>query len=227
MILTFRPIDRWPEGWQQPKTRKPNPFRSTYAQTLDDLDRELEYLRARDAFMQVDATSADVRLDGQLRANAKVNHPGVILTIDTRDHGVLVYPCDTFESRYHSDGPSWQVNLRAIAGGLEALRKVERYGIADRGQQYAGFGALPPATAMGAAMTVEAAALLLANTANQAFGEDWCDPQALVDEAPDQAEIVRGAYRDAVKVAHPDAGGDAELFRDLTAARDLLLGDAS
>jgi hypothetical protein len=38
--------------------------------------------------------------------------------------------------------PSWQDNLRAIALGLEALRKVERYGIANRGEQYAGWAQL-------------------------------------------------------------------------------------
>jgi hypothetical protein len=211
VILSFRPIDQWPDGWRSAKVRKPNPFRSTYRDTLKLLDFELDKLQARDAFLQVDAEPRDLRLDGQLRAAARVNHPGVILTIDTRRHGVLVYPCDTFEGRYSDDPPDWQINLRAIAQGLEALRKVERYGIADRGQQYAGFGALPPARAMGAAMTVEEAGRLLAD---EAWGPD-VDPQEAIDD-------LDGAYRAAVKRHHPDVGGDPAMFRRLTDARDLI-----
>lgn len=39
--------------------------------------------------------------------------------------------------------PHWQDNVRAIALGLEALRKVDRYGIGKRGEQYVGWRALP------------------------------------------------------------------------------------
>jgi hypothetical protein len=38
----------------------------------------------------------------------------------------------------------WEHNVRAIALGLEALRAVDRHGITRRGEQYAGFKALPP-----------------------------------------------------------------------------------
>lgn len=210
-VLTFRPIDVWPEGWKDPgRRRKTSPFRASYSSTLELLDRELKELGTSDAFMQVDAEPGQVRLDGQLRSGAKVGHPGVILTIDTKSHGVLVYPCDAFTPAYWRDGAGWQVNLRAIALGLEALRKVERYGIADRGQQYAGFGALPPATPMGAAMTVEDAFCVLAE-----FDDSLCDHTG--------AEAVRSAYRIAAKTAHPDHGGDPETFRLITEARDVLL----
>lgn len=36
----------------------------------------------------------------------------------------------------------WQINLRAIALGLEALRKLDRYGITSRGEQYTGWRAI-------------------------------------------------------------------------------------
>jgi hypothetical protein len=39
---------------------------------------------------------------------------------------------------------TWQDNLRAVALGLEALRRVERYGIAQRGEQYAGWRRADP-----------------------------------------------------------------------------------
>jgi hypothetical protein len=61
------------------------------------------------------------------------------------------------------------MNLRAIALGLEALRKVERYGIAERGQQYAGFAQIGAGTAMGQSldhvMTADEAARIVAEGA--------------------------------------------------------------
>ena len=211
--VTIRPIDQWPDGWRTPRIRTPNPFQTkSYDATLGLLLGELERLDTRRAHLQLDITSADLRRDGMLRSQAKVEHPGVILTADTRAHGVLTYPCDTFARRWSSDPPDWQINLRAIALGLEALRKVERYGIAERGQQYAGFGALPPATAMSAAMTVDQAAEFIAR---HAWNDPGVDPQEVIDD-------LDAAYRAAAKELHPDAGGDPADFRRLTEARNLL-----
>lgn len=223
MILTFRPVKVWPEGWRDPdRARDSSPFTATYRDTLEILDRELHAIDARDPFLQVDADPRQVRADGQLRADARVDHPGVILTFDTRRHGTLVYACDRYvrPSWRSSSGASWQHNLRAIALGLEALRKVERYGIAERGQQYAGYRELPSGIAVGAAMTLEAAARLLAEKDPRPYAdEEW-------RELLTEPEAVRTAYRLASKTAHPDQGGDPELFRRLTEARDLLLEGA-
>lgn len=225
MILTFRPIDQWPEGWRDPdRKRRPSPFESGYQQTLTALDKELRHLRARDVFLQVDAAPGQVRNDGQLRADAKVTHPGAILTIDTPDLGVLVYPCDTFVPRgYRSSDSGWQVNLRAIALGLEALRKVERYGIADRGQQYAGFGALPPAQPMGehGAMDPLRAARVLLEAADE-------PPTSIEGMDVEWARRnVDDLFKRAVKRYHPDVGGDASIFGRITLARDTLKGMGS
>jgi hypothetical protein len=214
VILTFRPIKVWPDGWQTAKDRPYSPFRSSYSSTLDLLDRELTHLGAIDPILQVDASDRDVRLDGQLRANATVNHPGVILTVDTKRHGTLVYPCDAFVAGYRH--PSWQANLRAIALGLEALRKVERYGIAERGQQYAGYREIGTGIALGeAAMTVEDAARLLCDATADLIGED-------PDDIDRVSIVARSLWREAAKTHHPDVGGDPALFRRLTQARDLL-----
>lgn len=218
--LGFRPIDVWPDGWKIPRERRSCPFRASYADTLDLLDHEADALGARGrVLVQVDARPEDIRLDGQLRAGARVSHPGVIVTLDTTRHGVLVYPCDAFSgwSRY----PGWQANLRAVALGLEALRKVERYGIAERGQQYAGFGVLPQATPMGGSLTVEDAARYIARNSwpgeNEDCQERWF--RRIIDEP----EMLASEYRRAAKRLHPDAGGDPAEFRRLNEARDLIL----
>ena len=209
MLLTFRPIKQWPEGW--PRTSpKWTPFKASYSSTLKLLDRELEALGTRSAMLQVDASERDVRLDGQLRGDAKVGNQGVILTIDTAQHGTLVYACDEFENE--RGGTHWHENLRAIALGLEALRKVERYGIANRGQQYAGYRELPSGIALGRAMSFEEAARFVAR---QAWPDAEIDEQEVIDD-------LDTAFRAAAKRLHPDQGGDPDLFRKLTEARDII-----
>jgi len=206
--LTVRPIDVWPDGWRDPgRKRTASPFRSGYQQTLTLLEDELERLDASAYHLQLDVTTFALRKDGRLRADAKVGHPGVILTIDTADKGVLVYRTDQFYSQWHGT-ESWHVNLRAIALGLEALRKVDRYGL-GAGQQYAGFAALPAGRPMGAGMTVDQAAEILG-------------------VAPDiHPAVVRKAYLGLAAINHPDAGGDADRFREITEAKDLLLAQGS
>jgi hypothetical protein len=223
--IEVRPITMWPEGWPSAKAGVPSPFRvKAYEETLEVLRRELAHLDARAAHLQADITATDLRRDGMLRARAQVGYRGVILTVDARELGVLTYPCDTFAGRWHGDPPDWQINLRAIAFGLEALRKVERYGIAERGQQYAGFGALPPGRPMGAAMTLEDAARLVADAGN--FVNDVSTEEAAMAMLAGDETYIRAAYRTASNSHHPDVGGDPETFRQLTAARDLLLEHA-
>lgn len=65
----------------------------------------------------------------------------------------LRLPCDTFSY--------WKDNVRAVALALEALRKIDRYGVRT-GSQYAGFKALP---ADDVEMTPELAADFIARAA--------------------------------------------------------------
>jgi hypothetical protein len=224
MILTFRPIDRWPDGWPRPP-RQDSPFKSTYGSTLDLLDRELDALHAKEAFLQVDVRAGGVRLDGQLRADAAADNQGVILTIETKRRGTQVYSCDRFGNVYYGRGAgqqAWQHNLRAIALGLEALRKVERYGIAERGEQYAGYRALGAGIEVGpVAMTADEAAILIAEWAG--IPANGGDPVGCADKmlAGDKALVERLA-KAAAKRLHPDAGGDPAEFRQLQQAKALL-----
>jgi hypothetical protein len=189
--------------------REGSQFSASWKSTLDLLDRELWALGVRSDFvLQVDVEEKDLRLDGELRANARPASPAVAISVDRRGKPSLLFACGKF--------PHWQENVRAIALGLEALRKVERYGITQANEQYTGFGALPPGVPMpAAAMTVDEAAKLLADEAL------WAGP-LIGDQL-----AVQSAYRRAVKMNHPDTGGDPETFRRLTEARDLLIGAAS
>lgn len=218
-LLRFAPIETWPDDWNRVALdREWSPFTASYGRTLRQLDDELRHLGVDEALLQVDASVRDVRLDGQLRADAKVTHPGCILTIESAHHGTLVYSTDRYQTRgWRGKGASssWQENLRAITLGLEALRKVERYGIAGRGQQYAGYKALGSGIPMPPPMTWDQAAELLVVEAEA----DRVDDDDLANR-----EVVHDLWRRAARRHHPDLGGDPATFRRLTEARDLLLG---
>lgn len=201
-VVTIRPLDRWPG----PRTAKPtpSPFEASWRSTVELLDREVRHLRDGNekAVLQLDVTESQLRNDGLPYANAKIRDRGVILTVPSK-HGQLTYPCDTFTGRgYRNRMEDWQHNLRAIALGLEALRKVQRYGIADAGQQYAGWKQLPGPGETGG---VDPLRVL----------EEWADRQIASTGAVAQVSDYEldGLYRLARSAAHPDReGGSHEAF---------------
>lgn len=198
MTVTFRPRSAWPGVPTRPAAQRRSPFSATWSSTLDLLRAELAALDARRAVVELDLAEADLRLDGWPRANAQPATPGVILSFESR-HGPLRYSCDRFVS--------WQENLRAVALGLESLRRVERYGIARSGEQYQGWKALPPGN--GSASPDEARRILVA------FLESRGDTVA-------SKMSDRDLRRRALRTAHPDAGGDPDKFRVVQAAAEAL-----
>lgn len=196
--ITFRPIDRWTTGFTA--ERKNSPFGASYADTLDLLERELWHLGAREVVLMLALQESDIRRDGMPRAQARPAHPGVILAFDSI-HGPLKYATDTFRD--------WQSNLRAIALGLESLRRVDRYGITKRGEQYTGWKQLPACTEP--VMSTQQAARILADGGGTDAGV------VLVD-----AQVAKTAYRLAAQRVHPDAGGSTEAFQRLNEAKRII-----
>jgi hypothetical protein len=213
--LTFRPISTWPGVLTKPTARVGSPFKAIYEQTLALLEKELEHLGARNVVLELDLTEADLRLDGMVRAHAKPGHPGVVVSFDSR-YGPLRYATDLYaDSWVYRPGnkgtvlvPGWQSNLRAIALGLEALRKVDRYGITKRGEQYAGWKAITQGSET--LMTADEALLFLATTTGMTPLEVKVD--------------MARAFRKAVKILHPDVPGTGNAlgFDRLTKAKALL-----
>lgn len=217
-FYVFQPIGVWPEDWRDPnREREYSRFEATYTQTLSLLRRELNCLDVDECVIQVDARSSQIRRDGMMLANAKVEHPGVIVRFETERFGTLVYATDRFVGSYSR--PAWQENLRAIALGLEALRKVERYGIAERGQQYAGYKELGSGIPLGAqqesSMSAEQAAKFMLDCAGML-------KLTSISELLEDPEIADFAYKRAAKRSHPDVGGDTETFKRLNEARRVV-----
>jgi hypothetical protein len=204
-FFTVRPIsDRTQFGG----VHEYSPFKATWASTLNLLRSELDQLKADKVIIEVDVTDAAIRLDGMLYANAKVASPAVRLAFESK-HGWLAYATDRYVGRWAGSPPDWQHNIRAVALGLEALRKVDRYGITKRGEQYAGWKALP-AGGMG-----RAAAL---GVIFMAAGLD-IEPTEL-DRDP---EVLAQAWKAARVNSHPDrVDGDRALWDQVEQAARVL-----
>lgn len=189
MRVTFRPLPAWP----YPESKKrPATYRSDYDATLSMLEYEIDRLRGSEVIIGVVATSSDVRLDGMLRADAKVLHPGVELSFEVPGARTTGGTGATARLTFHTDVHSaWKANLRAIALGLESLRAVSRYGITSGiGEQYAGFAMLPPG------------------------GPDPDRGRRLVEAA--------GSVKEALRRHHPDQGGQDADFVDVQAYREQV-----
>ena len=202
--INFRPMDRWPGALT--RSRRGSPFYAKWGDTLELLNRELRALGAKNVFVQVALDPSDFRNDGTPRARAQARHPGVILTLDSK-YGPLQYPCDTFWD--------WQSNVRAIALALEALRKVDRYGVTKHGEQYTGWKQLGSGMPMGSgSMSVEDAAQFMS-----AAVDGIHSAQSLIDSR----DRRKDAYRRAAQTMHPDVrGGSEEQFKKLQEAKAVL-----
>ncbi len=205
--LNAGPIREWPGTLTAAAARKHAPFRGAGGRptplrtTLDELDRELFQLSAKDVELLVALEPEQFRLDGRPRAGARAAHPGVILSFTIPGIGAVSYPCDTFTT--------WEDNLRAIVLSLESLRRVDRYGVTKRGEQYRGFLALEATAAPAGFDDVNAALRFL--------GSLYPDmPGAATKVTPKL--LLRGAQRRA----HPDHGGDDATFQRVSLAEAKL-----
>ncbi|MCE5185105.1 MAG: hypothetical protein LLF76_03150 [Planctomycetaceae bacterium] len=197
----FRPLGDW--GQERTRHPKRSQFKSSYSNTLELLNRELGMLGVRRAVIGLDMPESMIRNDGLPRADARPASAAISLHFESK-YGPLRYATDVFDK--------WQDNLRAIALGLEALRQVDRYGITKKGQQYTGWKQLPE---VGSPVRDYAAALAF-------ICEHSGQVAAWVEMNEDN---VQSAYRRAALNLHPDKGGDAEQFRILTIARDIVLAE--
>ena len=185
-------------------------FATPWPETEQLLLREVRYLRGKFLVIEADFTEADLRLDGRIRANARPATPGVRVAFESM-HGPLTYVTDRFAN--------WQDNVRAIALGLEALRKVDRYGITKRGEQYAGWKALPSGASDEPVMDVDLAWSTLGSYA--APGDKRTIAQLRATATQDE---LRAMHRRARGRWHPDKNDGDQSMWDLVEKAASALG---
>lgn len=198
-----RPIDRW-DGPRRPDgERRVAPYGASWARTRRDLEHEIRHLDGTDVTVGIDVRPDQIRVDGWPKGNVSVP-AAVVLTFES-SQGPLRFQCDRWAH--------WEDNLRAIGLTLQRLRLVDEGGVARSGEQYRGWGALPPGQPMPpAAMSVDDAVIFIGTWA---WDHPYVNPHEVIDD-------LDAAYRAAAKRLHPDTGGDPALFRRLSEARDLL-----
>lgn len=220
MRYTVRPIsDRTPFIGKHIDSQ----FRVTWSVCTELLERELEQLRGREVVIEVDVPERGIRMDGMLRGDARAATPAVRLAFESK-HGPLTYATDRFvKPSYRRGGMAddWQHNLYAIALGLEALRKVDRYGITKRGEQYAGWKAIGagPATAMPAGMSERNAAEVLERVA---IGGEGSTRARVIDRIMTDPAHAKDVLRHARAACHPDRGGPREVWDQVELAGRTL-----
>ena len=193
--VTFRPFDG-------PKPRngyRDSPFTASWSQTVELLAAELRHLKATQIVVELALEERHLRIDGIPRADARLVADAVRLSF-TSKWGPLRYETGEFQAAYWRRGGllGWQVNLRAIALSMEALRKVDRYGVSKRGEQYRGWRAIPGHLA------------------------DPADQIVTREQATEYLAKWDGDVRRALQETHPDKGGDETEFRKVVRAREVL-----
>jgi hypothetical protein len=196
-----------PDGPMPPSVGRSPQFTASWSETVELLGRELRHLHAQGISIELDMEPRMFRQDGLPRSDARARSDAVRISFTSR-YGPLRYETAEFGASpyYRSrslDG--WQNNLRAIALSLEALRKVDRYGVSKRGEQYRGWKALPTGT--------DPADSIATPEQARAFLGRWGQG---VDDT-----LAAQAMR-AVKATHPDTGGDTTEFRKVMRAREIL-----
>lgn len=175
---------------------------------MDDLERELDLLKAKNIVIESGHDRTQIRNDGWPRGGSSPAHQDIRLFF-TCKHGTLRYECNRFDS--------WEDNLRAIGLWIQRQRlALEEWGIGTGGEAYRGFAALPPGGIQLAEFaSVEDAARFMLNTEGFPAPTDE-DIEAVVMEPA-------GTFRGAAKKAHPDITRDnGELMAKLNRARDFI-----
>lgn len=154
------------------------------------LEAELERLGATDPLL---STSLPLRLDGTPRSGlAEPNEVGAAVYFKLKGKP-LCLACDRW-TRVAD-------NIAALAQHIDALRRIERYGVGRLEQAFAGYTALPPTA------------------------EDWAIVLMVAKDAT-REDIVK-AHRQLASIHHPDKGGRAEDMARINQARDRALDEVS
>ncbi len=163
----------------------------TLARAVRRMTHELDLLGAR---RLVVSTNVELRLDGLPMSGRR----------EPEDTGVAIYfslkgvphcmPCD-----------KWirvEDNIAAVAKHVEAIRGMTRWGVGDVMAAFAGYKALPPATALEAS---------------------WWD--VLKIESTATLEEVEAAWKAMAAQHHPDSGGTHDRMAEINSARDRARRD--
>jgi hypothetical protein len=169
-------------GGGQTKQTRDRPL--TVAEALTRLAGELSRLGATHELV---SSNLSVRLDGLPRSGqAEPEDPGAAVYFKL-EGAPRCLACDRWDRVAD--------NIAAVAQHIDALRRIDRYGVGTMEQAFAGYAALAPSA-----------------------GVDWW---FVLGVRPTATWVeVEEAYRRLSKERHPDAGGSEAAMAELNVARD-------
>lgn len=209
----------WPVGWK--RTPAEERRRADFGKTIEKTYTERHYdgrppeTKTRKSKAPLSASDAAMRLEAELdrlgAENAKLS-TSQKLRIDGTPRSDLSEPADVGAAVYFTLNGKARVlacdrwtrvadNIAAIAQHIDALRRIERYGIGDLNQAFAGYAALP--------------------AKGETQGGDWrAEMNFQPGDTPITLDVVEARYRALLKERHPDQGGSHDAVVRLNLARD-------
>ena len=182
---------QWPLGWK----RTQNPLRSRFepGSVYAESYVVLQELRRLGASEIVISSNMQYKADGTPYARQpNISDTGVAVYFKLNGNEQCI-PCDKWLRL--------EDNLRAIAKSIEALRGLDRWGAKEFvSAAFRGFKALPES---GSAAPLR---------------RDWWVVLGVSSQA--NALEVKAAYREKLKLTHPDMGGDPSEFAEVQTAYD-------
>lgn len=196
--LPVVPIVTWPRARTPENMRDMGGrmLKTTPGAALSRLREELFRMRAKDCRLAIAVRERDITRFGELRANATVQDPGVIVYFTHPTRGDLTFANDNYCRWWH--------NVNGIAMTIEALRGIDRWGAVQNAEQFAGFGKLPGFTSLTMGSTAAVAIL------SRESGLDVPYPMT-----PDW---IREAGRKSRAATHPDVCRERKRWDDVEAA---------
>jgi hypothetical protein len=195
----------WPVGWKRtdPRRRQRAEFRQVrYSDNPEGrtkrevavsaigatqrLERQLELLGGQNPVL---STNVRLRLDGRPYSDQEPTDPGAACYFRFKGRATVL-ACDKW-TRVAD-------NIAALAQHIDALRRIERYGVGTIEQALAGYKALPADTAA-----------------------DWRAVFGFLPGSVPTKDQVDVAYKRAAREKHPDRGGSEEGMAHINRARDF------
>ncbi len=203
---------QWPDGFARTKSsdRRHSRFsdRGARPSPYEAAKGVLAELKLMHASHITITSTLPTRADGLPYADGRSDDPGIAVWAVMQGQE-RVFPCDV----WHTHGE----NLRAIALSLNAMRGLERWGMAEVVQRtFAGFAALPAGGDAAPPPRLRVWREVLSGVDGPLAAAEWP-----VDMENDELlAIAKARHRRLVKQHHPDVGGNADLMAEINAALD-------
>jgi len=189
----------WPAGWERtpPAEReRTTKFGASLASSCSAIETEMSRMDVDDFRASTASGGAYVRKSGLPKHNANPDDPGFVLKW-TDDGDQFAVACDHYADL--------RDNVRSVYLWINETRLRSQRPVRTGDAEFAA-ARLPSGEEETPVVTTKA-------------------PHEVLEVAPDASdEVVEAAYRQKIKTAHPDQGGDAASVERVQNAKEAMLG---